>query len=159
MHVMPVLVWTGPFRVRDLLDACLDEGQPWPPASQGVYVVSRDPWNLAPSPLCRPLYFGGNTGESQRFCTRIGDLVADMHGFFDGGTGHHSGGQSIYAWCRANSVNPGTLMIGWATRNPWCDRCAEAELIQLLAPSWDDRGELLNKSLPPACRKHGLSAP
>jgi hypothetical protein len=35
---------------------------------------------------------GGNTGGAARFCTRIGDLVADMHGFFGNETGHHSGG-------------------------------------------------------------------
>ncbi len=27
-HEMSTLVWSGPFRVRDLLDACLDDDQP-----------------------------------------------------------------------------------------------------------------------------------
>lgn len=68
---MNTLSWTGPFRVRDLLGACLDEGHPWLPASRGVYVVSWDEWRNAPSPDCQPLYFGGNTGNSQRFCTLL----------------------------------------------------------------------------------------
>lgn len=151
---MSALVWSGPFRVRALLDACLDDDHPWPPASRGVYVVSRDEWRDVPSPACRPLYFGGNTGDSQRFCTRIGDLIADLHGFWDGGTGHHSGGQSLYRWCHANKVHPGDLVIGWATRTPWCDRCAESELAALLVTSWQGRDGLLNKARPPACRAH-----
>lgn len=77
---MSTLVWTGPFRINALLAASLDDDHPWPPASRGVYVVSRDGWWNAPSPACHPLYFGGNTGDSQRFCTRIGDLIADLHG-------------------------------------------------------------------------------
>lgn len=152
-EMMP-LIWAGPFRVRDLLDACLDDAQPWPPASNGVYVISRDDWQGAPSSACRPLYFGGNTGRSQRFCTRIGDLIADLHGFWDGGTGHHSGGQSLYRWCKANNVLPGDLFIGWATGNPWCDRCAENAIVRQLATSWGERGELVNKSRPPVCRAH-----
>jgi hypothetical protein len=36
---MSTLIWTGPFRIKDLLAACLDDNHPWPPASRGVYVV------------------------------------------------------------------------------------------------------------------------
>lgn len=151
---MNTLSWTGPFMVRALLDGCLDDDHSWPPASHGVYVVSDDAWSSAPRPACRPLYFGGNTGKSQRFCTRIGDLIADVHGFWDGGTGHHSGGQSLYAWCKANSVLPGNLFLGWATTTPWCDRCAENHVANLLAPSWEQRGELLNKVRPTKCGVH-----
>ncbi len=89
------LAWTGPFRISDLLAACMDDDHAWPPASKGVYLVSRDDWQDSPSSACHPLYVGGNTGDSQRFCTRIGDLIADLHGLWDGGTGHHSGGQSL----------------------------------------------------------------
>lgn len=155
---MANLVWTGPFAVRELLAGCLNDAQPWPPASRGVYVVSRDRWFGAPNTMCGPLYFGGNTGRSMRFCTRIGDLIADLHGFFDT-TGHHSGGQSLYSWCKSSSVHPDSLHLGWATRTPWCGRCSEVELASLLARSWDERGELLNKNRPPACRKHGSFVP
>ena len=148
------LVWTGPFRVSEFLASCLDHGRPWPPASCGVYVISRDEWRDAPSAACHPLYYGGNTGASQRFCTRIGDLIADMHGLYGGGTGHHSGGQSLYCWCRTNRMHPGSLFIGWGTRTPWCDRCAEVELFRQLTPSREERGTLLNKSRPPYCRMH-----
>lgn len=152
---MSTLIWTGPFRISNLLAACLDDDHPWPPASHGVYLVSRDEWSNAPSSTCHPLYLGGNTGNSQRFCTRIGDLIADLHGFWDGGTGHHSGGQSLYKWCKENKVQPGNLFIGWATRVSWCDRCAEGEIVSLLAASWEERGSLLNKARPPLCRTHG----
>ena len=151
---MSKLRWTGPFRIRELLAACLDDDHPWPPASRSVYVVSRNKWQRTPSPRCHPLYFGGNTGDSQRFCTRIGDLIADIHGLWDGDTGHHSGGRSIYSWCLSHKVHPGNLFLAWATRDRWCDRCAEAELLNLLAVSWEERGTLLNKSRPPACQTH-----
>jgi hypothetical protein len=51
-------------------------------------------------------------------------------------------------------VHPSSLYIGWATRTPWCDRCAEIDLVSLLSTSWEERGTLLNKSRPPACRTH-----
>ncbi len=38
---MSTLAWIGPFRVRDLLAACIDDDHSWPPASRSVYVVSR----------------------------------------------------------------------------------------------------------------------
>jgi len=148
--------WTGPFRIRDLLASCLDDAQAWPPASKGVYLVSRRRWTDAPSSECLPLYIGGNTGKSERFCTRIGDLIADMHGFWAGGTGHHSGGIKLYNWCAKNKVPPGNLYIGWARRVPWCGRCAEIELLDALCESWQCRQELglLNGSRPPACAQH-----
>ena len=154
---MTLLRWTGPFRIRELLDGCLDEAQTWPPKERGVYVVSRDRWDGAPSALARPLYVGGNTGSSPRLCTRLGDLIADMHGFFGQESGHHTGGQSLYRWCEKEKVPPGALFLGWGTRDPWCARCAEVEAVRLLAPSWAERGEVLslNKNRPPACRAHG----
>ncbi len=150
---MNKLIWTGPFLFRELLEGCLSDEQPWPPGSRGVYVVSQKKWKGAPGTACHPLYVGGNTGASPRFCTRIGDLIADLYGFFDS-TGHHSGGQSLFGWCKSNAVHPGSLFIGWATRDPWCDRCAEVELVNQLARSWEDRRSLLNKKRPPACRVH-----
>lgn len=156
---MSIFTWTGPFRISDLLAACLDDEQPWPPASRGVYVISRAEWQAAPTPACHPLYVGGNTGGSQRFCTRIGDLIADLHGFWDGGTGPHSGGQSLHSWCRTNKVHPSQLFICWATSEDaevWCSRCAEAELIRLVTARTEER-TLLNKLRPPFCRMHSNS--
>jgi len=156
MGIAP-LAWTGPFRVRDLLDRCLADDQPWPPNERGVYLVAQRPWSGAPSSDCGPLYFGGNTGRSARFCTRIGDLIADMHGFYGASTGHHSGGQSLYRWCRERGVKPGSLWLGWATREPWCGACAEVELARELVGRWERRGEVgvLNAKRPPRCGVHG----
>ena len=38
---LSALTWTRPFRIKDLLAACLDDDHPWPPASRGEYIVSR----------------------------------------------------------------------------------------------------------------------
>lgn len=150
--------WAGPFRVGELLSRCLEDNQPWPPSTDGVYLVSQHPWTASPSTGCAPLYVGGNTGRSgrARFCTRVGDLLADMHGFWDGGTGHHSGGQSIYKWCKKSRVRPGDLFIAWATRSPWCSRCAELDIISMFVGTWSARTHvgLLNKNRPPACAPH-----
>lgn len=105
-----------------------------------------------------PLYVGGCTGRSKRFCTRVGDLIADMFGFFDGGTGHHSGGQTLYSWCTKNEVNPGDLFLSWARGGPgWCARCAERKMFDDLprAPPRDfDAIGLRNKKRPPRCSLH-----
>jgi hypothetical protein len=154
---MARLTWLGPFRIGALLAACLDEEQAWPPASRAVYVISRRPWTGAPTIDSSPLYAGGNTGQSNRFCTRVGDLIADMHGLCDGGTGHHSGGMSLYEWCAQTGVHPGKLFIGWMLRTPWCSRCAELQLLGLLTGGdWSRRQEIgiLNKKRPPACPHH-----
>lgn len=155
------LKWTGPFRIRDLLASCLDEKQPCPPSRNGVYLISGKSWSGHPDSRCAPLYIGGNTGSSDRFCTRVGDLIADMHGLFDGGTGHHSGGQSLYAWCRRRGVHPGNLYIGWGTSRPWCGRCAEIQLARSIIGQWDRRAAvgLLNKSRPPGCARHNAWIP
>ena len=155
------LAWTGPFQIRELLERCLDQDQPWPPAAEGVYLVSRKQWTDNPTVVCGPLYVGGTTGKSNRFCTRVGDLVADMHGFWDGGTGHHSGGQKLYLWCEEHRINPGDLYIGWATAAEWCDRCAEIVAAKaLIEPGvpWE-RSELLNKNRPPRCEVHDQAVP
>lgn len=153
---MPTWDWKGPFTISGLLANCMSDEQDWPPDGAAVYAITRAAWTGRPDHTASPLYFGGNTGESERFCTRVGDLVADMHGLCGETTGHHSGGQSIYEWCRKNRVHPGALFIGWATRTPWCDRCAEIELArQLIGPdlTWDTCS-LLNKIRPPRCVEH-----
>ncbi len=153
---MSRFMWTGPFAIRELLNRCLDDAQPWPPPGQAVYLVSRHHWTHEPTPESSPLYFGGNTGHADRFCTRIGDLIADLFGFWDGGTGHHSGGQSLYKWCKSEAIAPGDLFLAWATRTPWCGRCAEADLARLVAPDWSQRSRvgLLNKNRSPMCPTH-----
>jgi hypothetical protein len=59
-------------------------------------LVTRRGWRSRPTPKCEPLYVGGITGKSQRFRTRVGDLLADIFGFYNGKhtrIGHHSGGR------------------------------------------------------------------
>src|SRR5262245_28676742 len=101
-----VLEWVGPFKIRDYLEKAIDEDQVWPPESGGVYVVSLRRWNGRPTKQCDVLYVGSNTGASNRFITRIGDLIADMLGFWGEQTGHHSGGQSLWKYCREHGINP-----------------------------------------------------
>lgn len=142
------MMWVGPYRIGDLLDNCLDyDGQEWPPESNAVYVVSAQPWRCTPSPGCEPLYVGGNTGRGGRFRTRIGDLLADLFGFFGATTGHHSGGIRLHNdYCRPNGVRPADLYLGWLT-DPPCAACAERELYERLAPPF-------NAHRPPRCSLH-----
>lgn len=151
---MQAFEWSPARRIRELLAGCIDSGQPMPPEANAVYLVTRSSWQNAPTPNAEPLYFGGNTGQSARFRTRIGDLIADMHGFYGAATGHHSGGQSLHAWCLTHREPPGDLYLAWATRRPWCGRCAEVELAAILAPDWEHRGSLLNKHRPGRCPIH-----
>jgi hypothetical protein len=51
-----------------------------------------------------------------------GELIADVHGLWDGRTRHHSGGQSLLRWCKQTGVHPSTLYIRWATRTGWYPR-------------------------------------
>lgn len=153
--------WRGPFQIREYLDNAVSRDatwqERWPQASGGVYLVSREGWSGEPTIACRPLYIGGNTGASQRFCTRVGDLVADMFGFFDGNTGHHSGGQKLWHWCNENQVRPADLFLGWASGDDsdWCARCAEVALFDMFPIVDSPRSAgLLNKIRPPRCRVH-----
>lgn len=150
------LAWVGPFSFRHLLEHCLNDDQAWPPPGRAVYLVTQRPWSMAPTRDAGPLYFGANTGESDRFCTRIGDLIADLFGFWDGGTGHHSGGQKLYNWCKESNTHPSDLYLAWATSANWCARCAENALADLVAPNWAARraNGLLNGNRPPTCGLH-----
>jgi len=140
--------WTGPFPLRRLVEHCIDPEQPWPPADGILYFVSRRIWDGTPSPACEPLYVGGLTGRSERMTTRVGDLVADLLGFFGGGTGHHSGGQRLYEWCLEHAVHPLELHVGWLEDPAACRRCTEVEWNARLTPAF-------NAVAPPACRDHG----
>lgn len=140
------LEWVGPFSVRDLLLHSNDSALPVPPEAGSAYLVSKRRWSGAPTAHCKPLYVGGNTGRGARFRTRIGDLIADMFGFFGSETGHHSGGQTLHRWCKKNGVNPLKLHLAWVARCD-CHRCLEVDLVRDLAP-------LLNRKAPARCSRH-----
>ncbi len=138
--------WVGPFSISELLNHSTDGSIPLPPESDSAYLITRKSWRDSPSHSCGPLYVGGNTGQSARFRTRIGDLLADMFGFFGEETGHHSGGQSLNRWCREKGISPMDLHIAWA-KHTRCHRCLEINLVRELSPE-------LNKHAPARCRIH-----
>lgn len=140
--------WTGPITIDELLDSILKSSPIRPPESKGVYLISQNAWNSEPTDECIPLYVGSNTGKSKRFRTRIGDLIADMFGFFGDKTGHHSGGQTLYHYCRENQLNPQKLYIGRA-EECYCVRFVENKLYDRFKP-------LLNKKRPSRCTKHRM---
>jgi hypothetical protein len=147
------LKWVGPYRIDELLDQF---HKPQPPESNAVYVVSKKRWHGEPTETCVPLYVGSNTGRSRRFRTRIGDLIADVFGFYvDAGTknktGHHSGGKTLHKYCVASNLNPKRLYIGWAEECD-CARCAENTIYDQLKPA----GTLKNNNRPSRCKKHVL---
>lgn len=139
--------WTGPYKIRALLENAHRGNAKRPGEVGAVYVITQRRWRSRPTRKSGVLYVGGNTGSSKRFRTRIGDLIADAFGFFCGETGHHSGGQSLWHWCQQHRVNPMELYIGWQTRAA-CNRCAEVKAYDLLQPC-------LNKNRPPKCTEHG----
>jgi len=139
--------WVGPYTVDELLDNCLDNAFPKNPECQSIYVVSKKSWDLRPfAEDCSPLYVGSTTGMVPRFRTRIGDLIADMFGFFQPQSGHHSGGMSLHGYCKQKNTNPKKLYIGWL-ENCQCVRCAEYFFWDLLSPE-------LNVKRPPKCEEH-----
>jgi hypothetical protein len=151
-HLMTLrsMSWVGPLTIDQLLDNWLTKSV-WPPDSNGVYLVSRFAWTGRwPSDGCLPLYVGSNTGKSPRFRTRIGDLIADMFGFFGESTGqssgHSSGGVSLHDYCVEERLTPKQLFICWVD-NCTCLRCAETYVCGWLEPK-------LNKNRPPRCREH-----
>lgn len=140
--------WITPFRVRDLLENCLDyRNQKWPPEDNGIYLVSLNAWKNNPSKSCHPLYVGSTTGKSARFRTRVGDLIADIFGFYsDEEIGHHSGGINIHKYCKRKKILPLDLYIGWAEKCD-CVRCAETKTYEQVKPK-------LNRKSPPVCGIH-----
>lgn len=142
--------WIGPFQIGIMLERCFDPKMTRPPASGSAYVVTERAWRKQPSGSSGVLYVGGNTGKSARFRTRLGDLIADAFGFFSETTGHHSGGQHIHEWCRANGVNPLDLHLAWIAGTS-CHRCLEIRLVKVLTPS-------LNRMTPSRCVTHPRTA-
>lgn len=134
--------WVGPYQLRHLLENCMNADHPWPPENDGVYIVSGFPWIRIPTKDSDILYSGGNTSNSPLFLTRVGSLIADMLGFW----WHHSGGQSIYDYCKEQRLHPLDLYLGWVEGVP-CRRCAEREVYAAL-------GRGLCKRAPARCRVH-----
>ena len=144
------LRWAGSHSLRSMLGSVLHKNRPMPPDKAGVYVVSLQPWSGAPTTTHEVIYVGSNTGGSTRFKTRIGDLIADVFGFYsiEGRIGHHSGGRRIHKWCKSNRVDPLELNVGWAImESSMCHRCLETELYDALAPK-------LCVRRPPRCKEH-----
>lgn len=127
--------WVGSITVDELLEGAFNPAIPRPPLEPSVYLVSRSPWQGEPTVACEPLYAGGLLGDWPRFRTRIGDLIADMFGFFGevGKKGHHSSSQSIHRYCIEHGISPLHLYIGWAEKVS-CHRCAEIMLYEMLSP-------------------------
>lgn len=154
--------WMGPFTISEMLDDFPRPEDRNPPEEASVYLVSQKAWVGNPTCDCVPLYVGGITGKSSRFRTRIGDLMADLFGFFGGfggegeelpegnpKTGHHSGGIRLYYYCKEKGLKPQALYIAWQ-RDCECGRCAENGLYD----QFQGCGTLLNKKRPPVCGKH-----
>jgi hypothetical protein len=143
--------WEGPITIDKLLDSAFNSNLPVPPLAPSVYGVSQTRWEIEPSADGNVLYVGSLFSSAPRFRTRIGDLVADLFGFFSdpGKKGHYSGAQTMHQFCLDNGINPRTLLIGWAL-DVECHRYLENTLYDVLPPR-------LNKVRPSPCRKH-LSA-
>lgn len=142
------LRWIGPFQFRTILERSIDPDRAVAPEAGGVYLVSRSAWEGRPDEAGVPLYVGSNTGRSARFRTRLGDLVADLFGFFGADTGHHSGGRRLHLYCVGSGVHPLDLHLAWAAVT--CARCAENALFDQLRPR-------LNGSRPSRCALHAAS--
>jgi len=100
-----------------------------------------------------PLYVGGITGKSDRFRARIGDLIADMFGFY-GSTrtiGHSSGGRSLHGWAMDNAISLPDLHLAWV-EDGGCHRCLEVQLHAWLRPK-------LNHATPSRCTIHESTPP
>jgi hypothetical protein len=139
--------WIGAFKIDELLDDAITQKLPPLPFSRAIYLVTINPWGGIPGKESIPIYVGANTGKSERFRTRLGDLIADMFGFFQGkADGHHSGGQSIFEYCREEGINPKKLYLGWKN-SVNCARCEEYYYYNFLKP-------LLNRKCPPKCTLH-----
>jgi hypothetical protein len=138
--------WKGPFHLRQYLDRSIAPDQVWPPEEGGVYLISRAAWQGQPDDAAGVLYVGGNTGVSARFRTRIGDLIADLLGFWGDETGHHSGGIRMWQYCYDNKINSLDLYLAWQD-DLECPRCAEFTLYNELHPP-------LNRRHPNRCTKH-----
>jgi hypothetical protein len=143
--------WVGPYTLKEFLDNCLNPIHPQPPNENGVYFISRKSWCQKPTKCCEPLYVGTSPDKPERFKTRMGLLISHMIGLFSPGKKNsmHSGGKSVYEYCKQNKINPMSLYVGWA-ENVCCPACAENSI-------FDDLKPRLNKRKPKLCKKHNKS--
>lgn len=139
-------LWVGPFQVLKILEAASDSHAIRPPERGSAYLVTQHAWCSSPERASGPLYVGGITGQSDRFRTRIGDLLADAFGFYTKATGHSSGGTSLHKWCLAHQVRPLDLYLSWI-EGTQCHRCLERRLHGSLSP-------ILNRLVPSRCKLH-----
>jgi hypothetical protein len=137
--------WIGPFKIQKILEDAPLPNAVRPPERGSAYLVTQRVWESNPK-ASGVLYVGGITGKSDRFRTRIGDLLADAFGFYGKTTGHSSGGQSLHKWCLENSVRPLDLYLSWVEETQ-CHRCLEVSLYESLKPE-------LNRVPPTRCRVH-----
>jgi hypothetical protein len=146
-RLSPGASWVSPCQIGEMLKWPLDRKPPRRD-TKTAYVITRGKWDVWPNPDSEPLYVGGTTGKNPRFWTRLGDLIADLFGFYTDAktSSHHSGARSIRKWCRDNKVSPLELYIAWV-KGKTCHRCLETELYERLKP-------ILNKSRPPHCQSH-----
>lgn len=147
---MEKLLWSGPFRFGDWIQAIIayrhpgdDQSPAWPPSRQGVYAVTAASW--IKEPFCLPAPDLLYVGSGRNVLQRVGQLVQDLLGFCgpseDGGryAGSHEGGENLWCYCNQTNdiykslntkkIRTQDLYIGWAvTLNP-CHTCTEAVLL------------------------------
>ena len=111
---MQPVEWAGPYKLETLLRRSSETDFELPPADPSVNIITKSGWTATPSTESTPLYVGRITGQSERFRTRVGQLVAHMCGLFV--DGKHSGGESLHAYCRQKELDPLGLYIAWARR-------------------------------------------
>lgn len=147
--------WTGPIRVERLLKNVTDRTVPLPPDANGVYLVSRRKWTGEPCVDSGVLYVGSTTGKSNRFRTRVGDLLADLLGFYSEGglTGHHSGGVALNKYCGKTRLDPQGLWIGWLEAC-CCPRCMENAVYDLFVQSITEWRPKKSIRRPSRCKLH-----
>ncbi|SHO23521.1 CarD-like transcriptional regulator [Moritella viscosa] len=78
-----IFEWSSVQQIRTVIDRIAGTELEWPPENDGVYIVTFNHWENQPTSKAKqskakPLYFGGTTGNGNRFCTRVGDLIADI---------------------------------------------------------------------------------
>ena len=142
--------WYGPYQIAQLLTHTVGEGAWLPPDNGTVYVVTRTDQRVQQiNPLPNVLYVGGITAQN-RFRIRVGDLIADMLGFFSENLPtRHCAGPKVRCWCQLHGVNPSELYLWWKTEG--CPRCEEIIAFDELHPK-------LNKKRPNRCDLDGRQA-
>ena len=133
-----VICWTRAYRIGDYFGNVIRHRDSRPPESEGVYVVSEDPWDEIPNKSSGIIY----VGQARYLLSRIGALLCDLLGFTgdeysEGEAYEHSGGHFLWHYyCLANSVEPSNLYVGWCSPCRCLD-CAEARLRESIDLRWN----------------------